>query len=67
MVVRRRVAVVRGGIVVNFIIIRDDQIPEFSSGTVSIIDPGTLGVQIGDTWDGERFYRDGIQLPAGSE
>ena len=59
---RRRMAVVHSGVVVNFIMIRDDQIPELTDETVSIIDPGTLGVQTNDTWDGENFYRDGAQL-----
>jgi hypothetical protein len=56
---RKRMAWVQNGIITNFIVIRDEQIAEFLSDGVSIVDPGGLNVHIGDTWDGERFYRDG--------
>lgn len=54
---------VTGGIVTNFVMIRSDQVPEFESATVRLIDPGNLDVRTGDIWDGEYFYRDGAQLP----
>ena len=55
----KRMAWIQNGTVTNFIVIREEQIAEFLSDGTSIVDPKNMDVQLGDTWDGERFYRDG--------
>ena len=50
------------GVVTNFVVIRPEQVSEFESDAVRLVDPGALDVQTGDTWDGERFYRDGLPV-----
>ena len=52
----------KNGVVTNFIVIRPEQIPDFESDTVHIFDTDDARVQRGDTWDGERFYREGVAL-----
>ena len=55
----QRMAWIQNGVVTNFVIIRTGQVVEFASNSVAIVDPDGYDVQIGDTWDGDRFLRDG--------
>lgn len=60
----KRMAWIQNGAVTNFIVIREEQVAEFLSDEVSVVNPGALDVRIGDTWDGEHFHRDGEPLTA---
>lgn len=53
-----RYAIVNGGVVVNIISLRDKNAHEFPNAVKTYDRP----VSIGDTYDGEKFYRDGVEV-----
>lgn len=58
----KRMAWIQNGVVTNFIAIRPAQVLELETESARIADIGEENVLYGDTWDGERFYRDGVPL-----
>lgn len=53
-----RYAIITGGIVTNVIILYSGNAADFPSA----VPCGDVPVDIGDTWDGEHFYREGARV-----